>query len=341
MLHPGALLLWLALLCSAASPAAALPKGEVPEVQKAGYFPGARGRAVEDKVMPAPPAILDRALQSNLEYGQDVRPVAASASHELAPKVRAALKSLPPAIHKLASRYVMAVYLVEEDFGTATTEGVQDEQGRWLESYIVLNLTALTRKANAWSEWKENSAFRTDPRYRLKMTIEDEAGDTQENAIRFILIHELGHVIGLGIGIHGFWDLDDMPAVTRDSPFLKISWLPNKDGTGLDSRWAERFPVLGRAKFYRFDKAGHALSEAEAVYRALAQTDFPSFYGVTNFYDDFAEAFAIYVHAKLGGRPYKVEVYEGAAQRLTYTSCIVSGSCPLKIKALESILAER
>jgi hypothetical protein len=334
-----AFLILIALLLAPTPPAAAAPEGEVPAVQKLSSYPGARGKAIEDKVAPATAAVLERALKSNLEYGQDVRPEAAPPDHELTPKVRAALKSLPPAIHKLASQYVTSVFLVEDDFGTATTEGVQDEQGRWLQCYIVLNLTALTRTANAWSEWKENSAFRADPKFRLKMTIEAAAGDTQENAIRFILIHELGHVIGLGLGVHAFWDLEGLPPATRDSPFLKVSWQPNKAGTELASRWAERFPRLSQAKFYRFDKAALPLSDAEAVYRALAQTDFPSLYGVTNIYDDFAEAFAIYVHAKLGGRPYTVEVFEGAAPRIAYTSCIVTGACPEKVKALEKVLA--
>ncbi|HEX7928240.1 MAG TPA: hypothetical protein VF678_11660, partial [bacterium] len=211
--------MWMLL---ALVPAAAC--AEVPAVQKLSHYPGAVGKPIEQKVVPGSKEVLDRALQSNLDYGQDVRPEPASPEHPLVPKVRAALRALPPAIQKLASQYVTAIYLVEDDWGTATTEGVQDDTGQWKYSYIVLNLTALTRTANAWAEWKENSAFKPDPKYRLKMTIEPAEGDTEQNAIRFIVLHELGHAIGLGAGVHGFWDDDTLSPLTRNSPYLKNSW---------------------------------------------------------------------------------------------------------------------
>ncbi|HEX7925992.1 MAG TPA: hypothetical protein VF678_00275, partial [bacterium] len=104
------------------------------------------------------------------------------------------------------------------------------------------------------------------------------------------------------------------------------------------SKWAGRFPRLGTVKFYRFDKAPTPLSDAETIYRALNQTNFVSLYGVTNLFDDFAEAFAIYVHTKMERRPYRVEVFEGDTARITYTTCIVAGTCTDKVKAIEAVL---
>jgi hypothetical protein len=234
----------------------------------------------------------------------------------------------------------MAVYLLEEDWGTGTTEGVQDAEGRWQYSYITLNLTALARTANAWATWKENSAFRPQPGVRLAVALESREGDKLENAIRFILLHELGHALGLGLGAHGFWDEEGLPTTSRDSPFVALSWLPDARG-GFVSRYAERFPKLVQARFYRFDKAPLALGDAEAVYQALGQTDLPSLYAVTNIYDDFAETFAVYVHTRLLGKPYRVEVFENESLRVTYTSCIVAKTCPQKVRALEALLKPR
>jgi hypothetical protein len=317
--------------------AAAPPTAKTPPVQRLSFYPNALGKPIEDKVTVGGPEVLDRAHKTNLEYGQDIRPVNAAPDHPLLPKVRALLRNLPPAIHKLASQFVVAIYLLEEDYGTGTTEGVQDNEGRWRNTYITLNLSALTRKANAWASWKENSAFRQEPGYRVAMTIQPPDGDTLENALHFILVHELGHAIGLGLGAHGFWDEEGLPPATRDSPFVAMSWRP--DGKGwFASKYAERFPKLVEARFYRFEQAPLKLSEAEPVYRALGQTDLPSLYGVTNIYDDFAETFAIYVHTRLLGRPYKVEVFEGDRVRYTYASCLVANTCPDKVKALETIL---
>jgi len=313
------------------------PADKVPPVQRLSFYPHALSKQIEEKVTVGGPEVLDRALKTNLEYGQDVRPMNASPDHPLLPKVRALLRDLPPAIHTLASRYVAAVYLLEEDWGTGTTEGVQDADGRWQYTYITLNVTALTRKANAWATWKENSAFRQQPGYRVAMTIQPSGGDTLENALQFILVHELGHAIGLGLGVHGFWDEEVMPEATRNSSFIAQSWLP--DGKGwFASKYAERFPKLVQARFYRFEQAPLTLAEAEPVYRALTQTDLPSLYGVTNVFDDFAETFAIYVHTRMLGKPYKVEVYENELLRYTYTSCVVANTCPQKVRALEAVL---
>ncbi len=312
----------------------------VPRVQQLAFYPDALRKPIEDKVTVGGPEVLDRALKTNLEYGQNIRPVNAPPDHPLLPKVKEILRALPPAIHQLAAQYVTAVYLLEEDWGTGTTEGVQDAQGRWQYAYIALNLSALTRTANAWATWKENSAFRPQSGYRIAMTIQPPAGDTLENAVQFILVHELGHAIGLGLGVHGFWDEEGVPPATRDSTFIALSWQP--DGKGwFASRYAERFPKLVQARFYRFDKAPLALGDAEAVYRALGQTDLPSLYGVTNLYDDFAETFAIYVHTRLLGKPYKVDVYENETLRTSYTSCIVASTCPEKVRALEALLAPK
>jgi hypothetical protein len=327
---------------AAAAPAAlsspqAAPAAKTPPVQLLSFYPDALNKPIEDKVTVGGPEVLDRALKTNLEYGQNVRPVNAPPGNPLIPQVREILRTLPPVVHDLASRFVVAVYLLEEDWGTGTTEGVQDGSGAWKHTYITLNLTALTRTANAWATWKENSTFRPQPGYRVAMTIQPGDGDTLENAIQFILIHELGHAIGLGLGVHGFWDEEGLPPATRDSAFLAQSWQP--DGKGwFASRYAEKFPKLVQARFYRFDQAPLVLSDAEAVYRALSQTNLPSLYAVTNVYDDFAETFAIYVHTRLLKKPYKVEVFGDGFVHYTYTSCIVADTCPEKVRLLEALL---
>jgi hypothetical protein len=247
------------------------------------------------------------------------------------------LAELPPAIHRLASRYVVAVYLLEGDVGTGTTEAVQDAQGRWRYAYIALNLTALTRTANEWAAWRERSAYRAEPGYDLRVVLEPPEEDTRANALRFIFLHELGHALGLAQRAHGFWDARVLPAETRDSPFLRHSWQP--EGGKMVSRWRGRFPVLSPLTFYAFDKPKRRLSEAEAVYRALAQTDLPSAYGAISPFEDFAESFAIYVHARLLGQPYQVDVLEGEHTRFSFRSCIADGSCPDKVRALEAVLA--
>jgi hypothetical protein len=313
-----------------------------PEVQRLQRYESLLERPLAERVLPADAAVLERAHRTNLDFGDDVRPRAAAPGHRLTPVVREALAGLPPAVTRVAGRHLAAVYLVEHDAGTATTEGVQGPDGRWRHAYIVLNLTALERDANAWATWKERSAFRPAAGYDLRVTIEPAPSDDRLGAVRFILLHELGHVLGLGLGVHGYWDAEDPlpPAATGLSPFAAGSWeLAEVQGKPtLRSRFAAREPKLGGLGFYRFDRAPHSLAEAPALYAALEHTNFPSLYGATQVYDDFAESFAITVHTQLLGKPYEVELLREGRRFHVYRSCIVTGHCTEKAALVHALL---
>lgn len=321
--------------------AGAAPGQSVHPLRRLESYPGALERPIEAKVRRAEGGMLDLLHQINLQYGQDRRPATPAPDHPLAGVVRGMLAELPPPVHRLASRYVVAVYLVTEDFGTGTTEAVQDDRGRWRYGWIALNLTALERTANAWASWKERSAFRPEAGTRIELTLEPPAGDTLAGAVRFIFLHELGHVLGLGLQAHGFWDAEGIPAATRDGAFPRISWVPGRPHgrPAMVSPWWERFPVLERLDFYSFAEAPLSAARAPEAYAALARTDLPSLYGATSVYEDFAETFAIHVHTALLGKPYRVVVRRGGRVAARYTSCLADGGCPAKARVLRRLLA--
>ena len=73
------------------------------------------------------------------------------------------------------------------------------------------------------------------------------------------------------------------------------------------------FDLRGAVDFYGTNKL-HSDAIVTA-YAGLEGSDFPSLYGATNPYDDFAECFASYVHSELLGRPYALRVdYDGVPQ---------------------------
>ena len=320
------------LLVQASSPSAAPPP--LP-LQQIAHYPGAPGKPIEDKVSLGTAQVLDQLLRINLQFGQNVRPRTPALDHPLIERVRTVLRTLPAEVHRIASDYVLAVFLVEQDAATGAADFVQDSGGRWHYSLLMFNLTALTRTANAWASWKENSAFRQLPGFRIAVTIEPPEQDTVDQAIQFIVLHELGHALAVAREVHEVPPLAG--PLARGSPFIAQSWQPGPK-SALVSRFAGRFPKLDRAGFYRFEEAPLRLADAEAVYRALAETDLPSYYGLASYYDDFAETFAIYVHTRMLGKPYKVDIYEHETLRYTYTSCIVANTCPQKVRALEAVL---
>lgn len=306
-------------------------------VQRLSSYPGALEKSLQQKISLGSEALLDWQHEINLKYGQDIRPTMARADHPLVAKTRSMVAGLPKSIRGLTSRHMVAFYLLENDWGTGTTEAVRDAQGRWKYAYIALNLSSLTRSANAWGSWKEHSAFRPEAGHEIRMVLESPENDTEESAIRFIFLHELGHVLGLALAAHGWWDAEETPEETRNSRFLAASWNYTDQGR-MASRWAGKFPRFSELAFYSFDKAKLPLSAAEGLYRDLSQTNFPSLYGTTNIFDDFAEAFAIYVHTQILGKPYRVELYRDGQQRFVYRSCITTGSCPEKVATLKKLL---
>ena len=104
------------------------------------------------------------------------------------------------------------------------------------------------------------------------------------------------------------------------------------------SRWGKKFPGFSELAFYSPDHSGPDIARAEGIYRDLAATDFPSLYATTNLFDDFAEAFAIYVHTRLLGKPYRVDIFRQGKRSFTFRSCISTGGCRAKVRALETLL---
>ncbi|MCZ6627667.1 MAG: hypothetical protein O7E56_05480 [SAR324 cluster bacterium] len=317
-----------ALSCQAEQPS---------RLQRIASYPGALSLPLQDKISFGDTALLDWQHKINLKYGMDVRPSRAAADNPLVAYVRSMIAALPVEIQRLASKYMVALYLLEHDWGTGTTEAIQDAQGRWRYAYVALNLTVLTRKANAWGSWKEESAFRPESSHAIRMVLESAPDDTHEAAIRFIFLHELGHVLGLALAAHGYWDAEQLPAATEHSPYLRISWQKSAEGK-MVSRWPQSTFWFSKLAFYNSEASGLSLAQAEAAYRALARTDFPSLYGTTNPFDDFAEAFAIYVHTRMLGKPYRVDILRDGKPRFTFRSCITTGACKAKVKALQKLL---
>jgi hypothetical protein len=102
------------------------------------------------------------------------------------------------------------------------------------------------------------------------------------------------------------------PVPAAAFPFLDLSWGVNAAGRFVP--WdGLGFELRGAVDFYGANKL---VSDAiVTAYAGLEGSDFPSLYGATNPYDDFAECFASYVHSEMLGRPYLLQVdYDGVPQ---------------------------
>jgi hypothetical protein len=277
----------------------------------------------------------------NVKNGFPDRPRAALMEADFAKDLRDAFAELPPEVRRLFDQRLVGIYLVDSLGGSGYTDTVLDAQGRPVAGMIVLDASVLKHHtANGWATWKENTPFKRDGRFKLEARIEQEADNNRKNAIQYILLHELGHVLSIGGNIHPSWNGEPKGVgPVAQYGFFNLSWKidaqANKYVTHFDGEFAQRRNVA----YYFGAKLG--ADEMAPTYAALARTNFPSLYAATHPADDFAEAFASYVHVVLMRRPWQVTISRGGEVLRVADSCWEEPRCAGKRKLLEELLARQ
>jgi len=252
-------------------------------------------------------------------------------------EIRAVLAGLPRPIRQGLSARFAGVYLLEDFGGTGFTDAVQDESGREVAAFVVLDPAVLARRtANEWATWKESSPFVEDGHFALRATLEDAAHDTRRQAIEYILLHELGHVLSVGGSFHPSWNgrHDSVPAGRY--PFYDVSWSFDRSKGGSVNRFADALPEANRVRYYFGPNL--AATEMAATYRHLEKTAFPTLYAATHFADDFAESFANYVHVAMLHKPFEIAILEDGKVVKRYGPCWEEPRCAAKRRILEDFL---
>ena len=230
-----------------------------------------------------------------------------------------------------------------EDFGgTGYTDQIGADSGKSSLCFIVLDPSVLQgHTANSWATWKESTPFKGGARYGLTATIEDAAHNNRKNAIQYILLHELGHVVSVNNRFHPSWKVDAKDVgSTAAFPFFELSWTLSADRKRYVSRFDTAFPQRKDVAYY-FGAKLPASAMAD-VYAALEKTNFATLYSATTPLDDFAEAFASYVHGVLMQRPFEIRITRNGAIEKVYASCWSQPRCADKRRLLEQFLqAER
>ena len=293
---------------------------------------------------PAPAELIEFMRLDNTFQGYAERPVPAHPDSEFIQDVEAAVASLPPQIRAITDRTVFFIALIRDlGGGSGYTDVVGNDDGSAAGGFIALDEGALDRTANAWASWKESSAFRPSGDRSLEVIIEAPANDNRVNAIRYILLHELGHVVDAVLGVSQI-DGGNTQNIAANG-FYGLSWThppPSqptlRPGDALRSRFDTAWPGRKRLAFYAFDESRYDLGAAPTIYGWLRQTNFPTLYAATSSADDFAESFANYVHDVLGQRPFEIRLRRGESAELLFDSCWDSVPCATKKAKLAQLL---
>ncbi len=268
-------------------------------------------RPVAERLGPAPQGLVDFLWLDNAFQGFPERPRPSRLDAAFLADVRGAIADLPPAVARVFGGNFAGVWFVDDLGGTGYTDMILDPAGRPVGGFVVLDAKVLGRfTANEWATWKENTPFKPRTGWSLKATIEAPGADDRRGAIRYILLHELGHVLAIGRDVHPSWQLAprEVPAGTK-YPFFDLSWTVDRAADRYASRWDAAFPQRTSVRYYLGAKLD--ASHMPAVYASLAGTNFPTLYAATSPGDDFAESFASYVHTVMLRRPWEIAIRQG------------------------------
>lgn len=287
---------------------------------------------LHERILPLPVEVRDFVYQVNVASGLDAVPSAALPDAALRADLRAAMLEMPAAVRELVDPLLLGVCLGRDLGSSGVTDIVVDAQGRILGCVVLLDVNLLeNHTANSWATWKENLPFAAGPGFSLAATIADPQQDTRTNALQFLLLHEFGHVLTAdGDFLPRWWE----PVPEGRFSYLDLSWVVTPFG-----RFMPRvdFELRGVVDFYG---ANQLFSDAiVTAYAGLECSDFPSLYGATNPYDDFAECFASYVHSEMLGRPYVLRVDLDGEPQAYLDSFWASGRSGAKRAFMERMLA--
>ena len=289
------------------------------------------GREIKNRIVPAPNIILDYLMKDNQVQGYKEIPKRPEIDPEFLSDIVNAVTEMPKLVRDHIKKHVVAIFLVEELGGTAYTELLRDFANN-KQGFIVLDVGSLNRKANEWFTWKANSPFAMKDAYKIEAEIEQKSNDTRKSAIQYILLHEVGHLLGVAKGAHPNWFTGGHP---QKWPFSKLSWLTLEHGLDGKSKFDKTFTNRRKLKFYSFKDAPLTTNEIDETYGQLLKTDFVSLYAATNMYDDFAETYAMYVHVVLQNLQWKIRIIKKGKTVREIRNPILDKRCESKRKYLD------
>jgi hypothetical protein len=308
-------------------------------VRKLGAWEARLAEPLLERVAPASPQMVEYLTWDNLANGYPQQPRTAQVSAGFLAEVKAAFADLPREVQLLFVDRLAGIALVDDLGGTGYTDTIVDASGHEVAGYIVLDAGVLQRlSANEWATWKESSPFIADPAWKLEARIEEDAQDNRRNAIQYILLHELGHVLSIGSNVHPPWTKQPKDGGPDDAyPFFHLSWRTESNA------WVPQGGAdfaLRRDVVYYFGAKLPAARMAE-TYAQLQKTNFATLYAASRPGDDFAESFASYVHVVLMGKPWSITAWRNGEPVLVYRACWDEPRCAAKRAILDGIVRGR
>lgn len=264
-------------------------------------------KPLSKRIKPAPPELLEYLHLDNESQGYSERPESYEPAGELLEAMKGIESGLAAKIRRLLEENLIGVFCVKELGGSGYMEKVRDKKGKDRYGIIVLDVTLLKRRsANEWATWRENSFYKpvANSSVKVRVAIEESENNTVANAFRYILLHELGHLLGNASKAHPAFPWPKGEKI-ENYPFVRLSW-KRSELDEIISKFEKNFPERKSVRFYSFEKARLNSSEIIGAYGNFRNTNFVSMYASTGLWEDFAESFASYFHTIINKRPWQI-----------------------------------
>jgi len=324
--------------CAATDKDCLLKVSKAHPAKTAAFWKPALAKPIGQRIGPAPKGLVEYLHIDNQLNGYPDKPRSSRLSGAFLADVRGAIADMPSVVRRVFNANFAGVWFVDDLGGTGFTDIYVGRDDKPAGGYIVLDAAVLGKfTANTWATWKENTPFKAREGWTLDVRIENAANDDRRSAIRYILLHELGHVLSINRDIHPRWDIElkDVPE-SAGFPFFALSWTIDRKENRYVSTFDETFPMRKSVTYY----VGARLDASDMVpaYDGIEKTNFPTLYAATAPGDDFAESFVSYVHAVLMKRPWEIAIRKDGTVVKTYRSCWDEKRCAAKRRILENLL---
>ncbi|MCB1194035.1 MAG: hypothetical protein KDK90_26600 [Leptospiraceae bacterium] len=235
-------------------------------------------------------------------------------------------QNFPKPVAKLFNTYLLGLYFCKDLGGTGISGFVYDKERKdAVGGFIIIDLHWIERNANDWISQKENTVFLAKKSV-LNIAIEEPQNNNPQNALRYILLHEFGHI--LSVVKKEVPDFRLKKRNFKEYRFFKETWISENESI-YDK---EVFPFRSYVQFYG-NKKINLDKKWELIYLPLQKTSFPTLYSAMNPDEQFAEAFVSYVHCVLEQKPWKLIISKEGEQKLEMGNGIVEERC-LTIKSI-------
>ena len=221
-------------------------------------------------------------------------------------------------VNNLKEKNILAIYICSNLGGTGITGFVYDND-KIVGGYIIIDGDVIYKKANEWISYKESSVFQSTKESNIQIKIADSFHNTEEYALNYILLHELGHIISQTMSI-----LPDQREKYRDFTkyeFTKNIWL-NAEISMYDDTL---FPNRNKIKFYSTNPEFEIDSNAVDIYNSLSKTSFPTLYSAMNPDDYFSESFVSYISLYIYKQPWILTIKKKNGQLLFFENGMKTG----------------